>query len=111
MQCSPTGAGTDRPLPARRQDGIDATPPGSYGVRVVTFVVVIELAGGTLLLAGLTALALGVFAMRDHRVVARTPPTPLGSWDAPARRRAALATTSYGPGGRYVAPVTGADCA
>jgi hypothetical protein len=78
---------------------------------VVTFVVVIELAGGALLLAGLTALALGVFAMRDHRVVARTAPTPLGSWEAPARRRAALATTAYGPGGRFVAPVSGDECA
>jgi hypothetical protein len=96
---------------ARSEDGIDGTAIGSYGVRVVTFVVVIELAGGALLLAGLTALALGVFAMRDHRVVARTPPTPLGSWDGPARRRAALATTAYGPGGRYVAPVSGDDCA
>ena len=102
---------TRRRHSGRRQDGIDAAARWSYGVRVVTFVVVIELAGGALLLAGLTVLALGVFAMRDHRVVARTPVTPLGSWDAPARRRAALATTAYGPGGRYVAPVSGADCA
>jgi hypothetical protein len=102
---------TRRRHSGRRQDGIDAAARWSYGVRVVTFVVVIELAGGTLLLAGLTALAFGVFAMRDHRVVARTPPTPLGSWDPPARRRAGLATTAYGPGGRYVAPVSGADCA
>ncbi|HEU0241510.1 MAG TPA: hypothetical protein VFR11_19950 [Micromonosporaceae bacterium] len=78
---------------------------------MLTFVVVIELVGGACLLAGITALTLGVFALHDHRVVARTTLTPIGSWDGTARRRAAIATTAYGPGGRYVAPITGEDCA
>jgi hypothetical protein len=78
---------------------------------VLTFVVVIELVGGACLIAGVSALTLGVFAMRDHRIVARTKPTPLGSWDGPARRRAAVGATAYGPGGRYVSPIGGEDCA
>jgi hypothetical protein len=80
-------------------------------VPVLTFLVVIELAGGAFLVAGIAALALGVFAMRDHRVVTHTAPTPIDTWDAPARRRAAVGITAYGPGGRYVAPVSGDDCA
>jgi hypothetical protein len=74
-------------------------------------VVVIELAGGACLLAGITALALGVFALRDDRVIARTAPTPIGSWHSAARWRAAIARTAYGPGGRYISPVTGRECA
>src|SRR5262245_44780000 len=78
---------------------------------MVTVAVLVLLLGVGLLVVSLTSVLLHAGARRSRRLIERTPVTPLGEVRPGGRRVAVAGTTAYGESGRYIGPISGADCA
>jgi hypothetical protein len=78
---------------------------------MVTAGTLLLLLGACLLITSATSLALKAGASRARKIIERTPVTPVATWRPGRARVAALGTTSFGPGGPVVAPLSGIEVA
>ena len=78
---------------------------------MVTVAVLVLLLGVCLLVVSVVSVLLHAGARRSRRLVARTPVTPLREVRPGRRRVAGAGTTAYGERGRFIGPVSGAECA